>query len=62
MKLRENFPTQLFEEISHGDEVRHAALDGACFRLATGISIAVAAHTYTHTRWRATCYIMSFIN
>lgn len=55
MKLRENFRNQLFEEISHGGEVKHAALDGAYCRQASGISIAVAArtHTQTHTRWRA---------
>lgn len=48
MKLRENFRNQLFEEISHGGEVKHAALDGAYCRQASGISIAVAARTHTH--------------
>lgn len=62
MKLRENFRNQLFEEISHGGEVKHAALDGAYCRQASGISIAVAERTHTHPLARATCSIMSFIN
>lgn len=49
MKLRENFRTQLFEEISHGGEVKHAALDGGL--LSTGkwhFYCRCGTHTHTH--------------